>query len=125
MEAIGDQWNMVGIVLLDDESGAIVDCIADEFRGKAQNINLEILKRWIRGEGIRDRSWRALIGVLRSVRRVALADSVEEALEEEEAEQGTHIHMHACIHFIVNTVTWELLVLSILYTFILQYAILI
>ena len=99
MEAIGDQWHMVGIVLLDDESGAIVDCITDEFRGKAQNINLEILKRWIRGEGIRDRSWRALIGVLRSVHRIALADSVEEALTEEEAEQGkrTYTCMHAYI----------------------------
>ena len=75
----------------------LLDCIADEFRGKAQNINLEILKRWIRGEGIRDRSWRALIGVLRSVGRIALADSVEEALAEEEAEQGTH-HTHACMH---------------------------
>ena len=113
MEAIGDQWHMVGIVLLDDENGAIVDCIADECRGKAQIINLEILKRWIRGQGIPDRSWRALIGVLRSVSHIALADSVEEALIEEEAEQGTLIHMHACIHFKINTVIWELLVPSI------------
>ena len=114
MEAIGDQWHMVGIVLLDDENGAIVDCIADECRGKAQNINLEILKRWIRGQGIPDRSWRALIGVLRSVRHIALADSMEEALTEE-AEQGTHIHMHACM-LKINTVIWELLVPSIFRT---------
>ena len=87
VEAIGNQWRVVGIVLLNDESGAIVDSIADEFRGNARNINLEILKRWLRGEGILDRSWCAILGVLR-VHCGALADRVKEALTEEEAEQG-------------------------------------
>ena len=63
-EAIGDKWHMVGIALLNDESGAIVKGIGEEFRGKAEEINLEILKRWIQGKGISDRSWRGLLGVL-------------------------------------------------------------
>ena len=83
-EAIGDQWRMVGIALLNDDSGAIVKSIDEEFRGKARNINLEILQRWIRGEGIPDRSWHGLLRVLR-VHCVSLAESVEEALT---AEQG-------------------------------------
>ena len=87
VEAIGNQWRMVGIVLLNDERGAIVDSIADEFRGNARNINLEILKRWLRGEGIPDRSWQTILGVLR-VHCGALAESVEEALTAEEVEQG-------------------------------------
>ena len=87
VEAIGNQWRVVGIVLLNDERGAIVDSIADEFRGNARNINLEILKHWLRGEGMSDRSWRGLLGVLRE-HCGALADRVEEVLTAEEDEQG-------------------------------------
>ena len=86
-EAIGDQWRMVGIALLNDDCGTIVEGIGDEFRGKARNINLEILQRWMRGEGIPNRTWGGLLSVLR-VHCVSLAESVEEALTEEEAEQG-------------------------------------
>ena len=45
--------------------------------------------------------------MLRSVRCIALADSVEEALTEEEAEQGTPSYtcMHACTKLI--HVIWE------------------
>ena len=78
---------MVGIALLSDENGSIVEGIADEFRGKVRRINLEILQHWIRGEGIRDRSWRGLLNILR-VHCGALAEIVEEALTAEEAEQG-------------------------------------
>ena len=84
VKAIGNQWRVVGIVLLNDESGAIVDSIADEFRGNAQNINIEILKCWMRGDGIPDQTWEGLLTVLR-VHCRTLAESVEEALTAEEA----------------------------------------
>ena len=86
-EAIGDKWRVVGIALLNDESGAIVEGIGDEFRGKAENINLEILQRWIRGKGIPDRTWLALLGVLK-VHCGMLAESVEKALTPQEVLQG-------------------------------------
>ena len=86
-EAIGDQWRVVGISLLNDESGDIVKTVAREFRDNALDINLETLGRWLQGKGIRDRSWRGLLSVLR-VHCRALAESVEEALTAEEAEQG-------------------------------------
>ena len=86
-EEIGDQWRVVGIALLNDESGGIVRALAKEFRGNAQDINLEILRRWLQGSGIPDRSWQGLLGVLRVYCRT-LADRVEEALTAEEAEQG-------------------------------------
>ena len=86
-EAIGDQWRVVGISLLNDESGGIVKAVAKEFRGNALDINLETLERWLQGKGMRDRSWRGLLRVLR-VHCRALAESVEEALTAEEAEQG-------------------------------------
>ena len=79
VETIGDRWQMVGIALLNDENGTIVQAIADECRGHAERINLKILQRWTSGEGISDRTWRRLLSVLR-VQRPRLAESVEEAL---------------------------------------------
>ena len=78
-EAISDQWRVVGIALLNDESGGVVKALAKEFRGNAQDINLEILQRWIQGKGISDCTWHGLLGVLR-VHCGGLAESVEEAL---------------------------------------------
>ena len=48
-EAISDQWRVVGIALLNDESDRIVKALATEFRGDGQDVNLEILQRWIQG----------------------------------------------------------------------------
>ena len=44
-EAIGDKWRVVGIALLDDKRGAIVEGISDQFQGKAEKINVEVLQR--------------------------------------------------------------------------------
>ena len=87
VEGIGVKWMMVGTTLLDDKDYTIVPAIAEQYGNNAQRINMEILGRWVRGEGIPDRSWRGLLGVLR-VHCGALADRVEEALTAEEAEQG-------------------------------------
>ena len=86
VEAIGVQWRVVGIHLLNDECGAIMNAIEEEFRGKVLAMNMEIIGRWLQGKGIRDRTWRALLGVLKKSHCVELAESVEEALT---AEQGT------------------------------------
>ena len=83
-EAIGVQWRMIGIALLNDESGGIVTALEREFRGNALDINLEILTRWMRGDGIPDQTWEGLLTVLRAHCRT-LAESVEEALTAEEA----------------------------------------
>ena len=101
-EEIGDQWRVVGIALLNDESGGIVRALAKEFRGNAQDINLEILGRWLQGSGIPDRSWQGLLDVL-WVYCMTLADRVEEALTAEEAEQGKCTVAN-------SAVTWSLFV---------------
>ena len=88
VEAIGVQWRVVGIHLLNDESGATIEAIDEQFRGNVQAINLEILKRWLRRKGVRACTWRVLLEVLRKAHCVELAESVEEALTDEEAEQG-------------------------------------
>ena len=88
VKEIGVQWRVVGIHLLNDESGATIEAIDEQFRGNVQAINLEILKRWLRGEGLRDCTWRVLLGVLRKAHCVELAESADEVLTDEEAEQG-------------------------------------
>ena len=88
VEEIGVQWRVVGIHLLNDESGATIKAIAEEFRGNVQAINLEILGRWLQRKGVRACTWRVLLGVLRKAHCVELAESVEEALIAEEGEQG-------------------------------------
>ena len=88
---------MVGIALLNDESGGIVRALAKEFRGNAQDINLEILGHWLQGSGIPDRLWQGLLDVLRVYCRT-LADRVEEVLTGEEAEQGKCTVANNTIH---------------------------
>ena len=62
--------------------------VADKRGGADKLINMDILGRWIWGEGLHDYTWRVLLGVLRKANCVELAESVEEALTDEEAEQG-------------------------------------
>ena len=85
VEGIGAEWDMVGTALLDDKDGTIIPAIARDCGYKSERINMEILRRWIQGRGIPDHTWRGLLGVLRSMHCITLADSVEEALTAEEA----------------------------------------
>ena len=87
VEGIGVEWMMVGTTLLDDKDGAIVPAIAQQYANNTKFIILEILRRWLQGKGIPDRTWRGLLCVLRMYCR-NLAESVEEALTAEKVEQG-------------------------------------
>ena len=84
-EKIGVKWSMVGILLLDDSDGSIVEAIEREYRDNAFEINRKILARWITGQGTVECTWQGLIGVLRTVNREALAESIEEALTTDKA----------------------------------------
>ena len=83
---------MVGTALLDDKDGTIIPAIARDCGYKSECINTEILRRWIQGKGIPNRTWKGLLCALRSVRRNTLADDIEEALTEEEATDPPHLH---------------------------------
>ena len=81
---IGMQYYVVGIALLNDEHGDIVPAIVTEHRGSAEQINVDILSRWMQGIGIADHTWRGLLGVLR-VHCPGLAQDIEEALRAEQS----------------------------------------
>lgn len=83
-QQIGANWREVGISLLDDEHGTVVEAIAKQFNNNAKDISTEILQRWVQGQGIDDTTWRGLLRVLK-VHCRTLANSIEEALMEEEA----------------------------------------
>ena len=74
------QYVTVGTALLNDRTGAIVPQIAAQFWGNIELINLEILRRWLQGSGMKDCSWGGLLHVLRENGCVALSEEMEEAL---------------------------------------------
>ena len=78
-QAIGPRWNEVGIALLEDEFQSIMPALAQEHGKDAENINIAVLGRWVRGEGMRDRTWRGLLTVLKK-HCVMLAERMEETL---------------------------------------------
>ena len=86
-ERIGRKFLSVGISLLNDERGEVVPAIALEHRGNAEQINMDILSRWVRGKGIADCTWQGLLGVLR-IHCPGLAQDMEETLRTETADSS-------------------------------------
>ena len=86
-QEIGIQWQVVGTILLDDKNGTLMPAITKEFANNAQDINTEVLRRWIQGNGI-DCTWRVLLDALKVPCR-ALSKRVEEALTVDPKEEAT------------------------------------
>ena len=74
IERIGTDYFAFRIHLLND-------AIVAECRENAEKINLEILKLWIKGRG-KPVSWNTLIRVLRVIGLKALADDIEDSLQQ-------------------------------------------
>ena len=79
---IGIKFLVVGTALLNDVRGTVVPAIVLEHRGNAEQINMDMLSRWVQGKGIADRTWRGLLGVLR-VHCPGLAQDIEATLRVE------------------------------------------
>jgi len=75
-EKIGAKCQTFGILLLQDEFGEKVDAIVKE-KDDITNINLEILKKWLQGEGKKPISWGTLTQILRESSLAALAEMIE------------------------------------------------
>ena len=98
---IGKNYLFVGTGLLNDEMGEDVPAIVLEHRGNAEQINMEILSRWVQGQGIADCTWRGLLGVLR-VHCPKLAQDIEETLISEKVHCNVlHVHMHSLQYSII------------------------
>ena len=76
---ISMNYSIVGTALLKDDRGVIIPAIMGQYMGNPVMINLEILRRWVQGQGI-DRSWGTLVRVLKSNGCGALAEDIMETL---------------------------------------------
>ena len=79
-QEISTHYRTFGIHLLNDHTGAIVDGIVHKYREDSLQINIEILQRWIRGEGGKPVSWETLTDCLRDTGLSELADDIRQAL---------------------------------------------
>ena len=75
---IGTKYKTFGIILLNDSDGRTVDTISTDEKGDAEDINIEILKRWVQGAGRQPATWRTLIKVLKLSGLCALAEEIED-----------------------------------------------
>ena len=80
MQRVGTQYTNLGLILLNDKDGSIVDQITSEYHWKAEDITREILKRWIRGEGKQPVTWKTLTDALTAIGLTELAKSILESL---------------------------------------------
>ena len=79
VERIGRKYNMFGPLLLNDTTGAVTQAIERQYNCNADDINLEILRRWINGGGIQPVTWSTLTNVLRRVGLAELARDIEQS----------------------------------------------
>lgn len=79
-ELIGTNYMMVGIALLNDDTGEKVKAIDRAKRGSAAEINLQILTDWLEGNGISDITWGGLIKALKPICRT-LAEYIEAVMQ--------------------------------------------
>ena len=77
-EQISDKYMTFGILLLNDDSGAIVDEISLRYLKNHVQINIDILRRWINGEGKLPVSWGTLTTCLRDTGLSKLADDIRQ-----------------------------------------------
>ena len=76
-QEISTNWYDVGVLLLEDETGAIIKSIDETCRGNPKRINDEVLQQWIEGKGKMPVTWRTLVDVLRDAELTNLAADIE------------------------------------------------
>ena len=76
---VSDKYEEFGIILLKDEDGKKMAVIKNDCRGEAEKITLQILKKWMEGDGM-SVTWESLIIALRKCAPL-LADQIEIALK--------------------------------------------
>ena len=64
-QEISTNWYDVGVLLLEDKTGARIKSIEETCRGNPKRINDEVLQQWIEGNGKMPVTWRTLVEVLR------------------------------------------------------------
>ena len=66
----------MGVFLLKDQTGVVVQALENEHMKDAERINQAIFSQWLQGKGAQPVAWSTLIGVLRKIGLCALADEI-------------------------------------------------
>eukprot|EP00731_Ephydatia_muelleri_P031018 Em0022g532a len=82
-QQIGIRGKDLGVYLLEDDSGAIVEGIAAGNKS-IEDTNREILIKWLQGSGMQPVAWSTLTKAMRKVELFHLAAEVDEAMKAEE-----------------------------------------
>ena len=77
---VGTAYSKMGVFLLKDQTGAVVQALENEHMRDAEKISMAIFSRWLQGKGAQPVAWSTLIGVLRKIGLCALADDIEGGL---------------------------------------------
>ena len=79
---VGIEYSKLGVFLLKDNTGAVVKALENEHMKNAEKINMDILSRWLQGNGAKPVAWSTLTVVLRKIGLCALANDIEGGLKE-------------------------------------------
>jgi len=80
LEQIGTHYRELGILLLDDTTGAVTQAIIEQYHYDATKINREIFQRWTQGKGM-PVEWATLVEVLMDIGLSELAREMEQTLK--------------------------------------------
>ena len=81
LKQIGAHYWELGILLLDDDTGADTQAIIEHHHEDATKINIHILQKWIQGRGKLPVEWSTLVEVLKDVGLSELAIKMEQTLK--------------------------------------------
>lgn len=79
IDRIGTKYTKLCTILLEDKDGELIKTIKEDAAGKADEINREILRRWLSSRGAQA-TWKVFTDVLMKVEQVALAEDIVAAL---------------------------------------------
>ena len=66
-DQIGVNYLMCGMILLQDDNGAIVKALEEEHHGNAEKINTAVFQKWLDGKGIGPVTWSTLVTALQNI----------------------------------------------------------
>ena len=75
IQSVGTRYPTLGIFLLEDDNGVLVEALKEENHHKVEEITRAIFQRWIGGR--KPTTWRTLVGVLRQSQLATQADAIE------------------------------------------------
>ena len=80
VQQIGTNYPILGPLLLNDDTGAVIQAIVSHYQLNADAINQEILTRWLQGQGKTPVSWSTLTDILKDIGLSELSQMIQDSL---------------------------------------------